>query len=1227
MTRRFEILLTSAATGFALHCLLTAAQGTEWQSFDGGRWREVSVPQTGRPGFESIKPEVSGVRFTNLCAQDRHLTNQILLNGSGLAAGDVDGDGWCDLYFCGLDTPNALYRNLGNWKFEDITAKAGVAWPEADATGAALADTDGDGDLDLIVNSVGQGTRIFANDGKANFSAQQPLLNPRLGGTSLALADIESDGDLDLYVANYRTVTLRDQPNTRFNVKMIDGKPTVVAIDGRPVTEPDLAHRFNYKITVGEKGGTFAHEENGEPDVLYRNDGGKFTAVPFTDGAFLDENGQKLALPPFDWGLSVMFRDINGDGAPDIYVCNDFKSPDRIWINDGHGKFRAIAPLAIRQSCLSSMGVDFADINRDGFDDFLVVDMLSRMHYHRFTQRIDIKPELPPIGEITNRPQYPRNMLYLNRGDGTYAEIAQYSGLEATEWSWTPIFLDVDLDGYEDLLVSNGFERDGMNVDTLRELELLKKDKNLPPLEQLRLRKIFPRLATPNLAFRNLGNLKFEDKSAEWGFDEAMISHGMALADLDNDGDLDVVMNNFNAPATLHRNNASAARVAVRLKGQGIGAKIKVLGGTVPQSQEVISGGRYMSSDEAVRTFATGGGEMAIEVTWRSGKRSVVSGVKVNRIYEIAETGAIENPKPEVRSPNTLFVDATRSINHKHVEDPFDDFANQPLLPYRLSQLGPGVAWSDINSDGWEDLIVGSGKGGTLGALINDGEGGFKKSRDAPFNQPVTRDQTTVLSLRDAVLAGSANYEDGLAVGGSVRKYDLSAKSVADALPAQAASIGPLAMADIDGDGDLDIFAGARVMPGAYPQPASSMIYRNSGTGWVADAENNRRLEKTGMVSGAVFSDIDGDTDADLVLACQWGPVRVYRNAKGQFSDVTSELGLAEFSGWWNGVTTADFDNDGRLDIVASNWGRNTKYEAFGGGRVALFYGDVDKNETVEAIEAYGPAGAGRERVMPLQPFHVMGSALPLLRERVGTFDRYAKSTVEEIYGEEFKALKPLNANTLDSIVFLNRGARFEARPLPAEAQWSPGFAVCATDFDGDGNEDIFMSQNLFCAHPETSRYDAGRGQLLAGDGRGGFRVVPGQESGITVYGEQRGAAVADYNHDGRADLVVTQNAAETRLFRNAAGKQGLRVRLEGPVENPDAIGAMIRVGTDQRLGAAREVHAGSGYWSQDGGVQVMHCTEAPTQVVVRWPNGSTVTNNIAAGGLEVTVRFAGATK
>jgi enediyne biosynthesis protein E4 len=607
----------------------------------------LSGPEGGEPGFTLLEPNATGVLFTNALAQERHLTNQILLNGSGVACGDVDGDGWTDVYFCALESGNRLFRNLGGWRFADITAEAGVALPNTSSTAAALADLEGDGDVDLVVNSVGGGTHIFFNDGKGHFKASEQILNHDRAGMSLALGDIEGDGDLDLYIANYRTTTLRDQPNTRFNFRMIDGRPQLVGVGGRPLTEPDLTNRFKYQIATGERGGTFRHEENGEPDVLYRNDGkGQFVPVSFTDGTFRDEAGAPLKEPPFDWGLSAMFRDINGDLAPDLYVCNDFRSPDRVWINNGRGQFHAIGSNALRTISLSAMGVDFADINRDGFDDFIVLDMLSRDHVRRHVQRIDSPHEQLPTAGPEHRPQVARNTLFLNRGDGTYAEIAQLSGVDASEWSWTPVFLDVDLDGYEDLLVSKGFERDNANVDVLNEIERRKGQGKLSAIEQLHLRKMFPRLRTANLTFRNERNLTFSECSAKWGFDLAAVSQGMALADFDRDGDLDVVINDFNGPAALLRNNASAPRIAVRLQGDkntaGIGAKIRVSGGPVPQSQEMIAGGRYLSSDEPLRVFAAGSltNSLTVEVTWRDGSLSRVDNAKPNHLYVVKQSAA-----------------------------------------------------------------------------------------------------------------------------------------------------------------------------------------------------------------------------------------------------------------------------------------------------------------------------------------------------------------------------------------------------------------------------------------------------------------------------------------------------------------------------------------------------------------------------------------------------------
>ena len=572
-----------------------------------------------------------------------------------------------------------------------------------------------------------------------------------------------------------------------------------------------------------------------------------------------------------------------------------------------------------------------------------------------------------------------------------------------------------------------------------------------------------------------------------------------------------------------------------------------------------------------------------------------------------------------------MFEDVSGLIHHVHHEEEYNDYERQPLLGRKLSQLGPGVGWYDVDGDGWEDLIVGSGKGGSLAVYRNDGRGGVQRMNGAPWTQRVTRDQTGVVAWskgpgQTVILAGSANYEDGLALGASVRQYDGATGTIDDRLAGQLSSTGPVALGDVKGEGQMSLFVGGRVIPGRYPEGASSMLLQWVEGKWVLDAENTKGLEKVGMVSGAVLSDLDNDGKPELILACEWGPIKVVHNEGGRFKEVTREVGLSAYTGWWNGVTAGDLDGDGRMDIIASNWGGNTRYESHRAQPLRVYYGEAGGNLAV--VQAY--YDAEMKRVVPEEGLDFVAKGLPFMRERFSTHRAYGEASVEEILGDWMKGARELRAGGLETMIFLNRGDHFEAKPLPAEAQWAPAFAVCVGDYDGDGNEDLFLSQNFFAVNSESSRCDAGRGLWLRGDGKGNLQAVSGQESGVKVYGEQRGAALCDYDGDGRVDLAVTQNGAETKLYHNVGARPGLRVKLNGPSGNPAGIGAQLRLIFGQRAGPLRELHAGSGYWSQDSAIEVLGTPQPPTAIQIRWPGGRVTTSDIPESAKEISVDHEG---
>lgn len=607
-------------------------------------YRAAPVSFSGRhrgPGFERVPRKRTNVHFVNHLSLSSRLVNQILLNGSGVAAGDINGDGRTDIYFCGLERANRLYLNRGNWQFDVVGKGTSICCAGQYSTGAVFADLDGDGDLDLLVSSIANGVRCFINDGQGDFTEKPGFIeSPEPHGSmSMTLADIDKDGDLDLYVANYRPTTFRDRPDASVRVKIRNGEPEVTSVEGMSESPEALRKRFE----VDRRGELI---ENGEPDWLYLNDGkGRFRRVSWTGGRFRDSQREPLEHPPHDWGLSARFHDINGDHAPDLYVCNDFHSPDRIWINDGKGQFRASEIKAFAYTPLYSMGTDIADINNDGHPDIFVADMLSRHHHQRMVQvgQPTAYRESRSQANLRGRAQYMRNMLYLNRGDGTFAEIAHFSRVAASGWSWSPLFMDVNLDGYQDLLITTGHERDILDADIRSKIETIKARDKPSARQQLLLRRRYPRLNLPNVAFRNNGNLTFDEVSREWNFADRGITHGIASADLDNDGDLDLVMNRLNDTALLSRNTATAPRVAVRLQGRspntyGVGARISVYGGPCVQTSEISCGGNYLSSNSLTETFAVGDSpdsDLRIRVLWPDGEETRIKNAKSNRYYEI----------------------------------------------------------------------------------------------------------------------------------------------------------------------------------------------------------------------------------------------------------------------------------------------------------------------------------------------------------------------------------------------------------------------------------------------------------------------------------------------------------------------------------------------------------------------------------------------------------------
>ena len=1165
----------------------TSESERPWTVFENYKVRDLRAPVGTGGGFTEIH---HAIPFSNRISTSAFVTNRHVVNGSGVAIGDVDGDSLPDIFLAAMEHRSVLQRNLGDWKFEDITLQANLGLTNPLATGAAFADVDADGDLDLLVTSLGSGIQLFQNDGGhfLDYTVQANL--PQSGAaTSVALADVDADQDLDLYIGFYKEMTVKDiwPPDEITFERVVEQVEDSFAV--REYWEGDYA-------LVRQKD-RLMRVELAEPDRMFLNNGdGTFSERSFTDGLFLDEHGVPLSEVPRYWTLSVRFQDLNQDGFPDLYVCNDFESPDALWLGSAEGIFRAASTLMLRKTSQSTMSVAVADINADKHMDLFLADMLSPSYVERQRQHFVIPPEVLEMGDGKVRPQEMQNMLLTNRGDATFAEIAHMAGIAATGWTWSSIFTDVDLDGWPDLLLTTGHAYDAMDADA----QIATRFSRRPWRETLL---DFPDLNIPNIAFRNLGNAQFEWVEGGWGIGrEADVSHGMALADLDGDGDQDLVINRLDGPVGVFRNDVEAERILVRLPhAQGVGALVRVLSDLLPpQTQEVLAGGQYLSSNDAALTFAYAEGAV-IEVQWPGGSSTKVNNVLPNREYHITESQENFAVSPN-SSAEMLFQMLPTGLQHE--ETSYADFDRQPLLPYKLSQRGPALVAADMDSDGDEDLILGGGKGMRLQLSVNDAGRFTDRKYLGSFS---SGDHAGIVAVSGRVFTAVSNYErspEQAQDTSRVIQFALDGPEISYSFGL--ATPGPLSLGDFTGDGILELFVGGHFIPGQFPVHAGGAIYRIHDGVLILDDELSTPFKNIGLISGVVAADLNGDGRTDLVLATMWGAIQIFHNqGGGKMRRMTNSLGLSPYTGWWNGVASADFDGDGRLDLIATNWGKNVPYDTE--TPLRIYYGNLDYNTSMDILEVqWSPELDGFGMV---RDFRTLTHAMPELRQKVSSYREFSERSASHLFGSVLSKVSSHEVTHWQTTVFLNRETHYEARPLADEAQWTPAFAPVPGDFDGDGRIDVFLSQNFFAVPVGFPRLSSGRGLLLLAEEDGELVPQPAQRSGIQIYGSQRAAVAADFDLDGRLDLAVTQNAGPVVQLQNQSAVPGLRVVLQAGNANIPAIGATVRPQyQDGTLGAATAVVAGSGYWSQSSLAPVLAPRHRISKVHVTWPGGSDTT-------------------
>ena len=1155
----------------------------------GGLTERALAPRSGPRGatmFTELPPQQTGILTTNDYSDPKmwgelYHEFQVGAIGTGVAIGDYDGDGKPDIFVVSKTESCRLFRNLGGWKFEDVTEKAGVGDQGAAAgiwkQGATFVDVNNDGLLDIYVCRFNAPNLLYINQGDGTFKemAHAYGLDVKDACVMAAFCDYDRDGWLDVFIQT-NLLSFNDHPG-------------------------------------------------GQKNYLFHNN---------RDGTFTNVS-ERAGISGEAQGHSATWWDFDNDGWPDLYVANDFSQPDKLYHNNRDGTFTNVIDRVVPHMPFSAMGSDLGDINNDGLIDLFVPDMAATTHEKDQRGMADSRGRTTEDNRNPGlAPQYERNAVYLNTGTGRCLEAAYLTGLVATDWTWSPRFEDLDNDGRLDLFVTNGMHREATNIDLMSRQMSAE-----TTAERLRILRDSPPLAESHLAFRNLGDLHFENSGAAWGLNLRGVSFGSAFGDLDGDGDLDLVYANYQKGVTVLRNDSDTGhRIVIDLRGTlsnrfGVGATVRIETASGPQVRQLVLARGVLSSSEPMIHFGLGE-DLSIKrltVTWPSGHVQTFENLAVDRHFTITEP-SLPVPRAETKPPSTFQfeeVSQATGLAFQSREETVDETALQPLLPLRLNRRGPGLAVGDIAGNGRETIVIGGTTLDPLRILQATAPGQFTAVNvsalavSAAVNDgPLLlfdangdgMDDLLVTKGGNTLPAGAPEYQPRLFFGDGRGGFRPAPD---DALPPLPISVGAVAAADFDHDGRLDLFIGGRVLPGQYPLAPRSALLANHG-GRFEDVTDTLApgLREVGMVTSALWTDVDGDGWPDLLLALDWGQVKYFHNNQGRgFTDWSEKAGFATAgTGWWTSIASADFNGDGHPDYVVGNVGLNTQYHASPDHPALLFYGDFKgTGEEPLTVEAYYEG----DRLFPWRNRRDLGAAIPSILKRYPKNNSYARATLDEILGEaKLAAAQRFAATELRSGVFLSRPdgtSRFE--PLPRIAQIAPLQGIVAGDFDGDGHADIYAVQNSYAPVPAVGRSDGGLSQLLRGDGHGHFTPLPPSESNLLVPGDAKALVVLDFNRGGWPDFFITRNNNTTLAYQNHGvnGRHSLRVQLQGPVGNRSAVGASITLHLADGSTQTSEVFAGSGYYSQSTAACFFGFPDnnPPKTIHIRWPSGLTSEQNV----------------